>query len=66
VKSTDTATASDGFGTLAEAGWTRQVPVHGAMSAPGSDDGRQAADQGQSGGQTGGRMQWPEESHARQ
>jgi hypothetical protein len=34
-KSADQATVSDGFGTLAEAGWSTQVPVHGALVAPG-------------------------------
>lgn len=36
VASSSAATANDGFGTLAEAGWTRQVPIHGAEAAAGT------------------------------
>lgn len=34
-KSTDSATASNGFGTLAEAGWSQQSPLFDARSGPG-------------------------------
>ena len=32
----DTMSVSNGYGTLAEAGWTHQTPVHGALSIPGA------------------------------
>lgn len=34
-KSVDSETASNGFGTLAEAGWTREVPIFDARCHPG-------------------------------
>ena len=30
------ATSSNGFGTLAEASWTPQVPIHGSRCGPGA------------------------------
>lgn len=35
-KPTEAADHNDGFGTLAEAGWGRQVAIHGALCPPGS------------------------------
>jgi hypothetical protein len=34
-KSEDTANDSNGFGTLAEAGWSQQLPIHGTGCGPG-------------------------------